>query len=527
MATFKKYSLWFLLAAGMFAIIGGAGYLGYQRSLANSAAAVAPPPTVAVSRGLVVLSVTAPGLVVDTGAVTVVSPVSGQVEEIGLLAGQAITHGQVLARLGNRQSFEAAVATAQLQVLQAQQTLDQLRAGAPQAAAEAQQQLAQAQKDLQTDQRQLAGLTQPDLSAYRQQLAAAQAALATAQENTQITALGGLTVTLQGARQQLQIASNIYSDALTAQGKCPGCTRVFAPAAGTEVNLADARAQMDQAANTVQVLELQLAQAQRADSAAVQQQQDQVAATQANLASALAHTPNAADLALAQANVALAQAKVGAASTAWLRLKAGPDPASLQLDQAVLANAQNTLAAAEANLASLTVPAPFDGVVLAVSAAPGQSVAAGAALMTITRAGALEVQATVVEQDYPLVSPGQPVQLFFDALSSATVTGHVTRVVPQRSSTTQALYPIAIHLDSLPEHLAPGMTADGSIIIDQRNGVLRLPRAVAHAHADGSAQVQVWANGQATTRTIQVGLRGDSFVEVTSGLQEGEQVIAQ
>ena len=79
----------------------------------------------------------------------------------------------------------------------------------------------------------------------------------------------------------------------------------------------------------------------------------------------------------------------------------------------------------------------------------------------------------------------------------------------------------------LPDHLAPGMTADGSIIIDQRAGVLRLPRAVAHAHADGSAQVQVWANGQATTRTIQVGLRGDSFVEVTAGLQEGELVIAQ
>src|SRR5260370_26826269 len=131
MATIKKLSLWFVLAAAVLAIIGGAGYLGYQRSLANAAAAVASPPTVAVSRGLVVLSVTAPGLVVDTGAVTVVSPVSGQVEAIGLQPGQAITQGQVLARLGNRQSFEAAVATAQLQVLQAQQTLDQLRAGAP------------------------------------------------------------------------------------------------------------------------------------------------------------------------------------------------------------------------------------------------------------------------------------------------------------------------------------------------------------------------------------------------------------
>src|ERR1700694_1712713 len=123
MATFKKYSLWFLLFAGMAAIIGGAGYLGYQRSLANAAAAVSPPPTVAVSRGLVVLSVTAPGVVVDTGTVTVGSPVDGRVDEIALLPGQAITQGGVLARLGNQQGFESAVAAARLQVLQAQQAL--------------------------------------------------------------------------------------------------------------------------------------------------------------------------------------------------------------------------------------------------------------------------------------------------------------------------------------------------------------------------------------------------------------------
>jgi RND family efflux transporter MFP subunit len=527
MATFRKYTLWLVLAVGAAAIVGGAGFLGYQRSLANAAAAVAAPPTVAVSRGPVVLSVTAPGTVVDTGAVTVVSPVNGQIDEVEMQPGQTITQGQVLARLGDHQSFEAAVATARLQVLQAQQTLDQLQANAPQAAAEAQQQLALAEKDLQTGQRQLAGLTQPNVALYQQQLTAAQAALATAQENAQITAMSGLTLTLQSARQALQSATNIYNDALTAQRQCPGCTRVFAPAAGTEVNPADAKSQMDQAASGVRVLELQLAQAERADSSAVGQQQDQLAAAQANLARAQARSPNAGDLALAQANVALAQAKVNTARAAWLRLKAGPDPASLQLDQAALANAQDSLAAAETNLASLEVRAPFDGVVLAVSAAPGQSVATGAPLMTVTRSGSLEVQATVVEQDYPLLTPGQPVQVFFDALSDANVTGRVTRVVPQRSSATQAIYPIAIQLDSLPEHLAAGMTADGSIIIDRRQGVLRLPRAVAHAHSDGSAQVQVWANGQASTRTIQVGLRGDSFVEVMSGLQEGELVVAQ
>jgi RND family efflux transporter MFP subunit len=199
----------------------------------------------------------------------------------------------------------------------------------------------------------------------------------------------------------------------------------------------------------------------------------------------------------------------------------------LAVDEATLKNAQDALTTAQTNLAALDVRAPFDGVVLAVSAGPGQSVPAGAPLLTITRPGSLEVRATVVEQDYPLIAAGQPAQLFFEALVDVSVTGRVVRIVPQRSSDTQVLYPITIQLDQLPAHLAPGMTADGSIVIDQRQDVLRLPRAVAHARADGTAQVQVWNSGQAVTRNITVGLRGDSFVEVLSGLQAGEQVVAQ
>jgi len=523
MSRYLRRGLPLILVVSALVILAGAGYLGYRSSLAQAAA----PPTVAVSRGPVVLSVTAPGVVVDTGALTVAAPVSGRVQSVTLQPGETFTQGQVLAQIGDRPTFQAAVDTAQLQVLQAQQTLDQLQAGAPQAAAQAQQQLAQDEVDFQTAQRALAGLTQPDVPYYQQQAAAAQAALTTALENTQITSQGGLTVTLQSARQALATATNIYLDALSAQRRCPGCPRVFAPEAGTLVDLTVVKAQMDAAANTVHVLELRLAQAQRADSTALAQAQQQVATAQANLTRAQAHTPNSADLALAQANVALAQARVSAARAAWQRLSAGPDPASLQVDQAALTNAQDALALAQANLAALEVRAPFGGIVLALSAAPGQSVAAGAPLLTITRPGALEVQATVVEQDYPLVAPGQPAELFFDALSGVSVTGRVARVVPQRSSTTQVIYPIAIQLNQLPDHLAPGMTADGSIIIDRRDGVLRLPRAVAHARADGTAAVQVWAGGQALTRNIQVGLRGDSFVEVLSGLQAGELVVAQ
>ncbi len=71
------------------------------------------------------------------------------------------------------------------------------------------------------------------------------------------------------------------------------------------------------------------------------------------------------------------------------------------------------------------------------------------------------------------------------------------------------------------------MTVDASILIDQRTNVLRLPRALVHARADGTAPIKTWENGETVNRTIKVGLRGDQYVEVLDGLQEGAQVISR
>jgi multidrug efflux pump subunit AcrA (membrane-fusion protein) len=39
--------------------------------------------------------------------------------------------------------------------------------------------------------------------------------------------------------------------------------------------------------------------------------------------------------------------------------------------------------------------------------------------------------------------------------------------------------------------------------------------------------VEVWQDGHAQKRTIQVGLRGDVYVETLDGLREGEQVVGE
>jgi multidrug efflux pump subunit AcrA (membrane-fusion protein) len=46
-------------------------------------------------------------------------------------------------------------------------------------------------------------------------------------------------------------------------------------------------------------------------------------------------------------------------------------------------------------------------------------------------------------------------------------------------------------------------------------------------HTDGTATIQVWTGGRIEARQVRTGLRGDTFVEITDGLREGEQVVAQ
>ncbi len=226
----------------------------------------------------------------------------------------------------------------------------------------------------------------------------------------------------------------------------------------------------------------------------------------------------------AQRNLASAQQAYLAALSAYDSLKGGDPVKDAELE--VLLD-ETKLTKAQIELDSATFKAPFDGVVLQVMAKPGESVAAGFGLIHLANPKALEVKATAVEEDYPLLQVGQPAELYFDARPEISVTGHLTRIVPLREAGSSPLYPIYIALDDVPEGLAAGMTADGSISVAARTNVLRLPRAVVQARADGTGQVKVWQGDRTEDRTVKVGLRGDQYVEILEGLREGEQVVSR
>ena len=189
--------------------------------------------------------------------------------------------------------------------------------------------------------------------------------------------------------------------------------------------------------------------------------------------------------------------------------------------------AQAKYDAAKAVLDSLQIIAPFEGVVFAVHAESGSTVQAESALFTIGDPKALEVKANVTEEDYPLLTVGQKVEIYFDARPDVTVQGKVERIIPQRIVGDRPLYNIYISLNEVPDGLADGMTSDTAITIAKHAGVLCLPRAVVRASGGDTTTVKVWDGIQEVAREIQIGLRGDTYVEIVSGLKEGEQVVTR
>jgi RND family efflux transporter MFP subunit len=201
----------------------------------------------------------------------------------------------------------------------------------------------------------------------------------------------------------------------------------------------------------------------------------------------------------------------------------------LDIDQAksALALAKAQLADAQAVLGHLGIQVPFSGVVIEVNAVAAQPFHKNDPLFKIIDPKALEVKANVTEEDYPLLAPGMQTELFFDARADVTVKGKVERIVPKRIAGDRPLYNIYISLDEVPDGLAEGMTSDAAVTIAKRTGVLCLPRAVVRASSGSKAAIKVWTGLQTETRQVEIGLRGDAYVEILSGLKKGEQVVTK
>jgi HlyD family secretion protein len=324
--------------------------------------------------------------------------------------------------------------------------------------------------------------------------------------------------------------------------------------------------------------------------AAVEQAQAGVASAQANVAQARANLAQARstfgrDSSVRATNPALISTQVYEQDRTLRAVAAANlDAAAGQVDQA-RANLRN----ARDQLAKTTIRTPLTGQVtnLAVKlgevAVPGTFSRQTGLLMTVSDMSVIEARVDVDETDVVRVKLGDSAQVSIDAYPDTTFAGRVTRIAHSSTTTStstsglqtaaQAVdFEVRVTLDHPPSGLRPDLSATANVITDTRKDALSVPiialtvrepprdttKAPAArggtqaAPARGGAQAApapTYAIGTDTTQAhlakeiegvfvvdtvthlahftpVKVGIAGDQYFEVLSGLKGGETVVS-
>jgi HlyD family secretion protein len=324
---------------------------------------------------------------------------AGVMQEALAAEGDAVHSGDVLAALDSRAQLQSALAAAQKTLDSAQQLYNQAMSRAPAARAQAQLALVQAQQALDDAQK--------------------------AAQSKEFQRASPETIDI--ARARLITANQALDDAESAYNQVAGRNREDVVYASALSDLAKARQNQLSAQYTL------------------------------NYVMGL---PAPLDIEEASANVALAEANLLAAKADWDAVKDDFSTPEVAAAEAQVAAAQSGVAAAQAALDRALIKAPFDGVVAAVSALPGQAVAPGQAVLTLANPVPMQVETTdLSERDIPRVAVGQRAAITVEALGQ-TYAGQVTAVAQRATKIGgDVVYKVTVQFDQPPAGLRWGMSA--------------------------------------------------------------------
>ena len=223
-------------------------------------------------------------------------------------------------------------------------------------------------------------------------------------------------------------------------------------------------------------------------------------------------------------------------------------------------------------LRKTTYEAPYDGVITNLPVREGETVvigiqnSPGSTLMTLADMSVITSEVKVDETDIVNVRLGQPAEVTIDAIPRKTFHGTVTEIgnnaivrstglaTSQQSSTSQEAkdFKVVVTLSDPPSDLRPGLSSTAKITTATRPNVVSVPiqaltvrsradldgkagetgsvkAASAPAEASKSKEVVqgvfVIRNKKAEFVPVETGISGTTDIEVTKGLQEGDEVI--
>jgi HlyD family secretion protein len=165
--------------------------------------------------------------------------------------------------------------------------------------------------------------------------------------------------------------------------------------------------------------------------------------------------------------------------------------------------------------------APIAGKILSVGGKVGSQVSSGSTFITLADTFDMTIDADFPEADADHLAVGQAATVTLPAQADQSYRATVTEVDPIGTSDgTMVRYGVLLSFVTSPADLLVGQSATVTVTTGSQSGVLRVPSTAVHNVAGSSGTVL--KNGAQVK--VGVGLRGDQYTEITSGLTEGNRV---
>lgn len=167
------------------------------------------------------------------------------------------------------------------------------------------------------------------------------------------------------------------------------------------------------------------------------------------------------------------------------------------------------------------VVAPLDGTIISRNVVPGQTVTTTTNVFVMS--DRLIIEADLDETDLGKIVLDQRVDATLDGFpGEPKLQGKVYKIA--YSSTTVnnvTTYKVTVLLDTIPDYMRSGMTANVTFIINEHKDVLLVPAS----SVQGGLVYVPASDGKPQAREVKIGLSDGKVSEVVSGLKEGELVV--
>ncbi|MCK5332508.1 efflux RND transporter periplasmic adaptor subunit [Candidatus Parcubacteria bacterium] len=228
----------------------------------------------------------------------------------------------------------------------------------------------------------------------------------------------------------------------------------------------------------------------------------------------------------AQNTIKLAEGSLKQAQDQLAFKMADPSSSDLQLYRAQVKEAQASVDVIQNQIDDSILYTPRDGIITVINGEVGEAVNSAVNFISLITDENFEIIANISEVDISKVKIDDTVEITFDALGpDEKFEGTIISIDPAETEISGVIYyKLTTMFAGDGKIIKPGMTANLDIMTARKDDVVLIPFQ-ALKDRGGQKYVQILEDGEAREVLVEVGLRGDIDLEITSGLHEGQDVV--